>query len=135
MEEGKVYKTTKNNFKFFEVEVNYWISYFGLLGWDIEILHLYPDNTATCGWFSCENLHDRCGSIVLSKQMNVEPINEVLSQIAFHEVMELFFSRIFFIAAARNFSIQDLTEENHNLIRILENTVFKELYKNRFEME
>ena len=120
-------RTTKPQFELFKKECQFWLDFFGLKGWCVEYGHeKYDEGRASCGW----KISGRIAYIRLStdwEEYRKEPISEKeIRRCAFHEVCELFLSRITMMAKNRIANQEDLVEEEtHNLIRVLENTIFK----------
>lgn len=120
-------KTTKVHFELFKKECEFWINYFGLKGWRVEYFHRKLDDArAECGW----SVSGRIATISLSTEwMEVDGTiitEERIRVSAFHEVCELLLARFTMMAKNRIANHDDsVNEESHNIIRILENTIFK----------
>ena len=116
-------KTTAKDFKLFKEECQKWIDFFGLKGWevyfehnkdeDIYIARLRPDvENKTC-------------TIVLAVDWGNSPLDKrELKKTAFHEVVELFLSRFRYLALRRDIRETEIIEENHHIVRTLENIIF-----------
>lgn len=119
-------KTTKKDFELFRAEVQKWLGLFGLHGWDVDIEHeeVLVDCLATC---SRSELKERTATIALSPNWSDYKVtDEQVKRSAFHEVMELLFTRIDLLARDRFVQEREIREEIHNLIRIMENLIFDE---------
>ena len=120
-------KTTKVQFELFKKECEFWIDHFGLKGWHVEYIHQnHDDGRACCGW----KISGRIANITLSTEWEdwrKEPITENdIKRSAFHEVCELLLSRLSMMAKNRIANHDDVVDEEvHNIIRTLENTIFK----------
>jgi len=119
--------------KVFEEEVKYWIEFFGLLGWEVQTYQAL--NRKDRAWCSVNKLQDRMCQIGIATEWNSPTSDFLIRQCAFHEVCELLTMRFFLLAISRSISLDSLEEENHNIIRTLENSVFSVFYKLRFEKE
>ncbi len=108
-------------------EALFWIEYFGLLGWNVEFSHdeHQDDSRASCGW----KITGRIINLNLNRVWERRPDkirNEEIKRCAFHEVCELLLSRIGMMGKGRISNNNDLVDEEiHNIIRTLENTIFK----------
>ena len=128
IKDNQLKKNKDNTVKYFilfKQEALYWINIFGLKGWDIIFTNKYDtENRATIGW----KVTGRIAKINLSRNWEegttaVTPEN--IKKAAFHEVCELFFSRLQMMAEGRLCNNKDCIEEEvHSIIRTLENTVF-----------
>lgn len=125
---GKKKKET-DWFGLFQKEAGYWLSYFGLLDWQVVFYH----EELSDGGFAETRMHyvGKCAAIVLSN--NSEPdtyTEERVKLAAFHEVCELMLGSLYgvmeqHIAAARDYDA--VARGGHDIIRRLENTVYRDL--------
>jgi len=120
--------TTPNDFEIFVLECKNWINFLGLFGWQIYYYHeeLEEDSCATCS----VSLSARVCSIRLNTKWE-DYTEKELKQVAFHEVCELFFARIEVLATDRGYTDDDIREEIHNLIRIMEKTFYANIQAKR----
>jgi hypothetical protein len=119
--------TTEEHFELFKLECAIWLDIFGLKGWKIEYLHDGADNTKErdLAWTSCHTV-GRVATIGLQKDwLSTEPTEYRIRQTAFHEVCEVLLDRLETIANTRIIGPDEIREETHNIIRILENVVWK----------
>lgn len=121
-------KTTKDQFELFKKECEFWIDYFGLKGWRVEYSHKKTVDEARADiiW----NCAGRIATITLNTIWVDEDrcviTNDNVRRSAFHEVCELFLARLNMMANGKiDNQPHDVNEETHNLIRTLENTIFK----------
>lgn len=119
-------KTTKEHFKLFQSECEKWVDFFGLYGWSIHYEHNYTnDNYGEC-YFS---VIGRVAKITLNTEFPDEGkavINSV-KETAFHEICELLLARLNVLALGKFASNADIVNEAiHDVIRTLENKIFKE---------
>ena len=121
------YKTTKKDFEIFKKECLKWIEYFQLSGWKFCFFH--EDNKQlgkALGW-SCGNYMGRVASIGISLNWGDDKANILdLKRTAFHEVCEIMLCSLHVLAFDRNWDEDIWDAESHTVIRILENSVFKE---------
>lgn len=96
----------------------------GLSGWQI----FYVKKKLEGSYAECTaDIENRNASIILNSEFANEMVTKDIIRIsAFHEVCELWFARIEAMTRARFITERDIREEIHNLIRILENTIYKE---------
>lgn len=119
-------KTSKKDFLLFQKECLKWINIFGLKSYEVWFKwEMLNENRAELSDISTV---DRIATIKLAKDFganNTFDKNEI-RRVAFHEVMELFLTPYYCAAQQRWGLIQaDIDEINHNIIRTLENVVFK----------
>ena len=124
-DDKKMNKTTKKHFELFQKECNKWIEYFGLKQWRVFYEHDYVDDA-----YGSINAHHpgKVVTITLSKSWEeTKPNNKYIKRTAFHEICELLISPLERLAKSR-FGVleEEIQEEIHNIIRTLENTVWKE---------
>lgn len=132
--------TLQQKIQFFTNEVQYYIEYFGLVDWKLFVNEIDKEEVikekelcATCYVGDIEN---RTVAISYNKDwIDEENCLKTISQVAFHEVMELMLSKLNAFSNSREFFIPEsiITEEIHKIIRTLENKVFKIINKNRIE--
>ena len=116
---NNAYKTTKRQFRFFKAKCQEYIKELGLLSWRIFFEH---DELEDCFAEIKMAPENRVAEITLSKTWIRKPTKEQLSRTAFHEVCELL------LCPLENPNDQDnLREEIHAVIRILENTLWSRL--------
>ena len=120
---GYEYKTSKTQFKLFQDECWKWINIFGLKGYEYTFEHDDSDTSARAHFGV--NVVGRVAVITLTKTWGLErPTDLEVKKSAFHEICEVLLVRLNDIASQRGFCEEDLEEEIHNVIRILENTLF-----------
>jgi hypothetical protein len=119
--------------KFFKKEVLHYLEFFNLLDW--ELIFESSEDEDCRG--SCEimgELDDRMARIAYNETWLEETscLKEI-SQVAFHEVLELKFSRLRFFAVNRVLNISEwmIDEEVHSFIRLFENKVFNKINKEK----
>ena len=129
------YPITPQLFKLFVKECRYWLSYFGLTAW--EVIFVQEDKTAedtsARAWCSIEELSDRQVVMGIARVWDIAPDLPNISKVAFHEVLELLTMRLFVLAATG--VVMQIREENHALIRTLENSVFVNEFSRRMSAE
>ena len=115
------YRINKKDFKLFQQEVHKWLERFGLKGWNVYFEHINIPGSLAQTQF---NIIERLAIFKLSTTWDIPPTPEEIKKTAFHEVCELLLSRIRIIAKSRFINEDEIDEEIHNIIRILENTIF-----------
>ena len=117
------YKLTNKHFQIFKKECRKWIDLFGLKGYDYTIKWGdLSDCYADCSY----NVVQRWAVIRLMKTWGRKITSIELKQSAFHEVCHILFGIINVLAKSRFIGEEEVDEEIHNLIRIFENTIFKQ---------
>jgi len=117
--------TTAAQFEIFKKEVAKWINVFGIKGWLVEFQWVDSGDTrAGVSW----KMTGRICCVRLSRKWEERgaPIsNDEIKRSAFHECCELFLSRLVMMAEGKICNNSDcVTEETHNVIRVLENVLF-----------
>lgn len=116
------YKTTKKDFAEFKKESEYWIIYFGLINWDMHYEHEeLKDSRAQC-WVNVDG--KRC-DISLASKWILTPKKNGIKLVAFHEICELMIRPLSYLAES-TYSGEYVQGATHDIIRRLENTIFKE---------
>jgi len=117
-------KTTKKDFKIFRRECKKWIKRFGLTGWEFNFIH-QDKKGAKAYCLPPIRIEDR--NFTLGLSVNYDHVNFTVKDIkksAFHETCEALLHRFHYLADARYCTGEDLREEKHNIIRILESVIF-----------
>jgi len=113
------WKTTAKDFEEFKEEAQKWIRIFGLLHWDIDFQHVeLLGNDAEAEY----DLESHIASLRLSTKVSQK---NAVRKFAFHETCELLFARMQTVASARDSNEKMIEEARHEIIRILENSLFK----------
>lgn len=123
------FETTDKHFKIFCEECTYWIKKLNLLNYEIFLTHeLLNGDRANVSY----TVEGKIATIALSTiWYNVEPTKRRLSKSAFHEVVELLLGTICTLCENKDVDESLLIGELHSIVRILENTFFKNDYDNR----
>jgi hypothetical protein len=127
---GDPYPLTNRHFEIFVDECKYWIKFFGLTGWEVN--YVFVEDISSRAWICTEDLEDRLVLIGLANSWDIQPDSKSLRRSAFHEICELLTVRYYLLAKERNTNINDIIEENHNVIRTLENSVFQVDFNRRW---
>ena len=132
---GKDKLTTRSDFDIFKKECRLWVARLGLKGWRIGFEHSddYEEwsngSMAMVSW----NVTSKSAIIWLNKNWGEIPFDEKdVRRAAFHEVLELLFSEMTFIAGDRYATDGQFINEKHSVIRTFENTYFRDDYDRRF---
>lgn len=116
------YKTTKKDFAEFKKEAEYWIEYFGLKNWQVTFSHkIMNDARADC----VVDMSGRICVLGLAIPFQNIPIQYEIKKCAFHEVCEILLCPLDNYAKF-GYGSQLVEEKTHDIIRRLENTIFKE---------
>lgn len=132
--------TTPAHFSIFKEEAQYWIDKFGLKGYKVFFLHRDRDKDEDGNPRGFANYNasviGRNAVLCLSKTWNDQGLQDGITEdqirgSAFHEVWELLLHRLFHLASNRAYTEHDFDEEKHNIIRIMENVVWREDWEGR----
>lgn len=127
----KINKTTENHFIFFKDKTKKWLTFFGLVDYQVSYFHVDIDcegNGVTLAMTrrECER-SQHVFAIGLAKNWgSIEITEEQLERTAFHEVCEILLNEIRYMAEAE-YSYHKVDSEIHRIVRILENTAHKRI--------
>ena len=103
------------NLAIFKKECEYWISYFGLLDWDIE----YDEKKLNARATYSSSLVGRVATLTIN---NKKMEDDQIKKSAFHEICHLLISELAYYTTRVT---SDSEEIQHVFIRRMENSVFK----------
>ena len=109
----------------FKKEANYWLNYFGLLDFDVQIK--ISENNEECLAFVIVSHPNKIVVLKISKLWD-ELSDLKIRETAFHEVCEVLLSRLRSLACG-TFSDEVVDETCHSIIGRLQNSIFNELCK------
>jgi hypothetical protein len=113
------------DFDIFKTECLKWIEFFGLKDWVV-----YFDDNAKC---EPDNMAETCYGPLTSRNVTFHfqgsdnPVFNDPKRDAFHEVCELLLYRLHCLAEYRFVSASEIDEAVHEIINILQNTVYEKL--------
>ena len=117
--------TTKKDFKIFKKECKKWIKYFGLKNWDVKYTHKEDSGSYACYYIGLES---RGITLQLCKDIprkHRKPSD--IRKYAFHEVVEsMIVGPLKALAKGRYANEGRIEGAGHDIVRILENTIFEE---------
>jgi hypothetical protein len=116
--------TNDKHFDAFKKECDKWIKIFGLIGWQVDYEHDGDEKERNLAWCQTNILARRSTIGLVKNWAHQEVTTSEVKRCAFHEVCELLLSRMKIIAETRIIGTDEIAEENHNLIRILENVLW-----------
>ena len=143
-DQSSPFTTTQEHFTIFKEEAQYWIDKFGLKGYKVFFLHGDRDKDEDGSPRSFANYNasvvGRNAVLCLTKTWNDQGLQDGITEhqirsSAFHEVWELLLHRLFHMAENRAYTEYDFQEEKHNIIRIMENVVWREDWEGRRKEE
>lgn len=120
-------KITKAHFEIFKTECQKWIEIFGLKNWQINYVHKKLEDSRASTSFNCVG---GIATIFLNTNWDEKAsyefdVNDVRKS-AFHEICELLLGRLNNMVEQRyGLHVQDIEEEIHRIIRILENVLWE----------
>jgi len=120
-------KTTAKHFKLFKKECERWITIFGLLNWTVHYYHEEDGDPNVFAWTQY-NHDNRVVDVSLNRVWANKPrdIEYELKRAAFHEVCEILLYPLRYLGEARFITSGEIDTGVHNVIRILENVVWKQ---------
>jgi len=122
-------KTTVKDFQLFKTECRKWIDVFGLKGWECYFRHEKEEDIYVARL--SPNVENRTCTFFFAVDWGDSPLSELeIKKTAFHETMELFLTRFRHLALKRDIREAEILEEDHHIIRILENVLFDSFEEN-----
>lgn len=121
-------KTTKKNFELFKKEAERWIKEFGLIGWEIDILHsnIASDHVAKTNFDAC----NRWATIRLGKDWGETKISDFeMRKTAFRETAEVLLAKLRCMGTDKFVDAREVDEAIHIVIRTLENVLWTKTQK------
>lgn len=135
-EKGKSYVAGDVEYKWFEDEVNYWISKYGLIDWELETNLKQTEEGDSYGLGYCyTNFEHRYVELSLCTWWGEwKPTEYECRKTGFHEVMELLLARLKWIGKSR-FEVPEFSfdEEIHRIVRTLENVFWEKECRKRLD--
>ena len=130
--------TKKRHFDIFKREVERWVRHFGLTNWSVSIMHykasesahsnIVESGSSAVAWVGFTEYGNQVATVCLNKEYNDggDLGEEELSRAAFHEVGHIMLRNLYCLACMRfNVSEDTIAGEEHALISVLENTVWR----------
>jgi len=124
----------KKHFFYFVRGCKTWTKYFQIADWDVRYYFQEAEESDPRACMGIESFGNRLGTIILFDQWDTVPNPRNLWNTAFHEVWELFLADLHGMAMAREWNAEAYDREHHRVIRILENTVFADMWKRKDEI-
>lgn len=125
--------TTKQKIQLFKDAIYFYIDYFGLKRYEVSICEQIK-SSAQASLYGGEH-DDTNNNITISYSLDwineKDLTEEDIKSSSFHEVLELFFYEIRNVMEYRYITKEEPDRVIHNVIRTLENTMFKEHIKNK----
>ncbi len=120
-------KTTKKDFVLYKAESQKWIALFGLNNWDVNFYH--TDDEGSCLAWTAFNFEGKLVDSHLNKKWpeRMKPTPYEIRKTAFHEVCEVLLFPIRYLGECRFLTNSEMEPEVHNVINVLENTVFDKM--------
>jgi len=126
---------TDDDFEVFKDEFIYWVGVYGLKGWELHFV-FDDDEHSDCRAQIARDHNGRIAVVMLTKKwVGEEPTDHNVRKCGYHEASELLLSKLNDLCRARTFSDNQIEEEIHNIIRILENQHWQPEYIRRVEDE
>ena len=112
-------RTNKRHFKQFCKSFLKYLDFFGVTGWEVLFYHDDPDDEDIDAYVRA-NIQNRTILVGLYKEISREDVDFL----AFHEAAEVFLYKLRYLADSRYIVKDEIDEEVHNLIRVLESRFF-----------
>ncbi|MBE9542064.1 MAG: hypothetical protein IMF01_07070 [Proteobacteria bacterium] len=115
----------KDPLKYFTLRINYWVEFFGLHNWDVNV-HADDDTDEETLAETYSNVNNKRADIYLIMDWgDTEMTQSELDKTAFHEVLEVMLAEIRYIAGKRDIRFGEIDSAIHSIIRILTVKIFK----------
>ena len=124
-EEEESGRLTAEDYRIFCEFSKIWKEFFGLNNWDI---HVHFDDTENENNYLASTTFvadNRRADIYLMREWEGEVTDEDLNDVAFHEICEVLFARVRYLAEKRHIREGEVDSEIHGIIRILEATILR----------
>lgn len=118
-------KSTQKHFKIFKAECEKWLTRLNLRNWEVKYYHKEEDDSifSWCNFSYSGRSADVCLNINWPEKV---PITEYeLKRSAFHEVCEILLYPLRYLGECRFLTDSEIDPEVHNVIRILENALWR----------
>lgn len=125
--EPQPYETTQKDLRYFARRVKYWQKFWGLVNWRIDVF-IGDSGPDFAGFFA--DWPGKCATFVLSEFTPWPWTRAKLDRSAFHEVSELMVSELSSYAE-KYVSKEVVQEATHDVVRRLENRVFRYNWKEK----
>lgn len=125
--------TTDKDYKIFQEEAKYWIRYFGLYSYRFSFSHQEIGDGSCAASQVNKDRSNKCCVLALEINWKDNKVSDFeIRKSAFHEVLEIMFWEI---GDLLHSNVGEFVERKalHEIIRIMENTVFNDSYLKRFE--
>jgi len=116
------YKTDSKDLNVFIGECKYWIKYFSLA--DFEVYYVHENTEGARASYYANTLSMMC-TIKLSVDWDYKPHKIEIQKVAFHEVCHMLIVKLG-VAACAGISKDYVDQYEHEIIRRMENSIFKE---------
>lgn len=128
------FELEKKHFIYFVNACKGFISFLGLVDWEVRYFFQEGDEDDPKACMGVEDYGNRLAAIFIFDQWDAPPTPRNLWMVAFHEVLELFMSDTRHMAESREFNALLYDREHHRIIRMLENSVFLDMWENKNEL-
>ena len=125
MSEG-VYETSDADYSYFQKRFQHWAGFYGLHEWKIYFKHEDIENAYA---YICISAIGRCCTVYLAINWPQKPLKEKLDESAFHEATHLLLGKIDILSRDRYISEDQINNEIHGIVRILERVILKNVNK------
>jgi len=121
-------KTTAKHFEIFKKEIEKWRDVFGLKNWEFFVKHEVGEvgDTGTIAWTTAD-IDAKFVVVCLNKNcdnIDIPLTTDTIKEAAFHEILEAFFFKLRYLAKYRYIREEEIGEEIHNLIHVLEGVIY-----------
>lgn len=112
-------KTTDKHYNYFKSRCQYYQKEFGLMGWDVEILHEDIDAYASC---LCDNDERWCVIKLSTRWDEHKPVTLLELDIsAYHEIIHLRLASLRWLAKTRFTSMDEINRADEEAVTAFEN--------------
>jgi len=116
------YPITLEHFELYKKYTYEWLDIFKLN--DYKIFFEQRETDDEYGWVTWE-CEERMACFGIAEEVDLEPTDEFIDEIAFHETFELILGELRLTAERRYAEEREIKTAVHSIIRRMENTVFK----------
>jgi len=125
-------ETTKEHFKIFKEEGEYWLNRYGFGDFEAHFLHRNSKELGTVNAWEFGDHQTKGLVLSLTKKWETEPNEYEIRKFAYHEVNEALLDKLCILAESRfDVSANDIEEARHSIIMRLQNAFFKQSLQER----
>jgi len=121
----------RKHFFYFVTCCKTWMKFLGISDWDVRFYFQEGDEQDPRACMGVESYGNRLAMIIVFDMWDAPPSPRNLWIVAFHEVHELLLADCHIMAQSREWNDESYDREHHRVIRMLENSVFLDMWEGK----